>query len=79
MLVKGVPLDIRTIRGEFLRGRIPNAGCCGANELIKLYAFTLTEYHRVVHLDIDMLVLQQMDELFLEARDATDRARARER
>ena len=76
VLVKGVPLDISTIRGEFLRGRIPNAGCCGANELIKLYAFTLTEYHRVVHLDIDMLVLQPMDELFFASRGAALAARA---
>ena len=32
--------------------------------MLKLYAWTLTDYHRVVHLDMDSLVLQNMDELF---------------
>jgi alpha-N-acetylglucosamine transferase len=34
-----------------------------ASELIKLWSFTLTEYHRVVHLDIDSMLLQPLDEL----------------
>jgi alpha-N-acetylglucosamine transferase len=34
-----------------------------ASELIKLWSFTLTEYHRVVHLDIDAMLLQPLDEL----------------
>ena len=50
--------------GEFLREHIAGSGCCGARELLKLYAWTLTDYHRVVHLDMDSLVLQNMDELF---------------
>ena len=33
-------------------------------QLLKLYAWTLEEYHRVVHLDMDSLVLQPIDELF---------------
>ena len=27
-----------------------DSGCCGADEFLKLWAYTLTEYHRVVHL-----------------------------
>jgi alpha-N-acetylglucosamine transferase len=35
-----------------------------ASELIKLWAFALPEYHRVVHLDVDAMLLQPLDELF---------------
>jgi len=38
--------------------------CCGADEFIKLHAYTLTDYHRVVHLDVDTFILHPMDELF---------------
>ena len=31
-------------------------GCCGPAELMKFFAYTLTDYHRVVHLDTDVLV-----------------------
>lgn len=37
--------------------------CCGADEFIKLHAYTLTDYHRVVHLDADTLIFHPMDEL----------------
>ncbi|CAN0560549.1 unnamed protein product, partial [Ectocarpus sp. 12 AP-2014] len=37
--------------------------CCGANEFIKLHAYTLTQYHRVMHVDADTLMLHPMDEL----------------
>ena len=39
-------------------------GCCGEKELIKLEAYTLTDYPIVVHLDLDVLVLKPMDDLF---------------
>lgn len=42
--------------------------CCGADEFIKLHAYTLTDFHRVVHLDADTLVLHPMDELMGERR-----------
>eukprot|EP00756_Hemistasia_phaeocysticola_P049022 Hpha_TRINITY_DN23449_c0_g1::TRINITY_DN23449_c0_g1_i1::g.113932::m.113932 len=38
-------------------------GCCGADELIKLHAWLLTEYHRVVHLDMDTILLQNIDDV----------------
>ena len=41
-----------------------NSGCCGADEFLKLWAYTLTEYHRVVHLDMDSVVYNNMDEIY---------------
>jgi hypothetical protein len=39
-------------------------GCCGEKELIKLEAYTLTDYPIVVHLDLDVIVLKPMDDIF---------------
>ena len=61
---RDLPLAISEIKGDFLRSRIESNGCCGAWELLKLYSWTLTEYHRVVHLDMDALILQNLDELY---------------
>ena len=41
-----------------------DSGCCGADEFLKLWAYTLTEYHRVIHLDMDSVVFQNMDEIY---------------
>ena len=64
IIERDVPLDIDDIKGDFLREKIRTNGCCGAHELIKLHAWTLVEYHRVVHLDMDSMIIQPMDELF---------------
>ena len=64
VLEKKLPVEVEEIQGKLLREKISSNGCCGAWELLKLYAWTLTEYHRVVHLDVDSLVLQNFDELF---------------
>lgn len=64
VLERDIPLDINDIQGDYLRERIAKNGCCGATELLKLYAWRLTDYHRVVHLDMDSLLLQPLDELF---------------
>lgn len=64
MIERDIPVDITDIQGTFLREHIAKSGCCGATELLKLYAWTLTDYHRVVHLDMDSMLLQPMDELF---------------
>ncbi|GAB5031602.1 Hypothetical protein NocV09_00601550 [Nannochloropsis oceanica] len=64
VLERDIPLDINEIQGDYLRERIAKNGCCGATELLKLYAWRLTDYHRVVHLDMDSLLLQPLDELF---------------
>ena len=63
-----LPIDPARIEGDFLRDLwskdSTKGGCCGAWELLKLYAWTLTEFHRVVHVDMDCLLLQPIDELF---------------
>eukprot|EP00635_Sarcinochrysidales_sp_CCMP3193_P005337 CAMPEP_0118914976 /NCGR_PEP_ID=MMETSP1166-20130328/15216_1 /TAXON_ID=1104430 /ORGANISM="Chrysoreinhardia sp, Strain CCMP3193" /LENGTH=449 /DNA_ID=CAMNT_0006854615 /DNA_START=56 /DNA_END=1402 /DNA_ORIENTATION=+ len=64
VLVKELPVQVADIRGQYLRERISTNGCCGAWELLKLYSWTLTEYHRVVHVDMDVAILQNIDELF---------------
>ena len=46
-----LPINITAIHGKFLREKINNNGCCGASELIKLNAYRLTEFDRVVHMD----------------------------
>lgn len=42
-----------------------DSGCCGASEFLKLWAYTLTDYHRVVHLDMDTIIYQNMVILFI--------------
>ena len=64
LLERHVLVHVEDIQGDFLRQRIRQNGCCGEKELIKLEAFTLTNYSIVVHLDLDVLVLQPLDELF---------------
>jgi hypothetical protein len=64
LIERDTPVNVSAIRGDFLREHIEENGCCGAAELLKLYAWTLTEYHRIVHLDMDSLVLETMDELY---------------
>ena len=39
-------------------------GCCQEIELFKSWACALIDYEVVVHLDLDALVMQSMDELF---------------
>jgi len=64
VLERDTPIDASEIRGEFLRQNIVKSGCCQEKELIKLWAYTLVDYEVVVHLDLDALVVQPMDELF---------------
>lgn len=61
---RDTPVQVDEIKGDFLRSRIENNGCCGIKELIKLEAYTFTEYPVVVHLDLDFLLLKPLDDLF---------------
>jgi hypothetical protein len=45
------PVEVEEIEGNYLRGHIRNNGCCGERELLKLWAYTFTQFYRVVHLD----------------------------
>ena len=64
LIERNTPVKVEEIQGEFLRERIENNGCCGSKELIKLEAYTLTQYPIVVHLDMDFLLLKPIDTLF---------------
>ena len=64
ILERDTPIQIHKIQSQVLREGIVRSGCCQEKELIKLWAYTLTSYPVVVHLDLDTLVLQPMDELF---------------
>lgn len=62
--IKDTPIDVSQIRGDFLRENVQQTGCCGEKEYLKLYAYTLVNYKIVVHLDLDSLILQPLDDLF---------------
>ncbi|CAB9514145.1 expressed unknown protein [Seminavis robusta] len=64
LVERPTPVQIDEIQGEFLRSRIQGNGCCGEKELIKLEALTFTEFPIVVHVDLDVLILKPLDDLF---------------
>jgi len=59
-----LPVSLEEIQNQDYAQKMRDSGCCGADEFLKLWAYTLTEYHRVVHLDMDSIVLKNLDELF---------------
>mmetsp|Transcript_6203 Transcript_6203/g.13685 ORF Transcript_6203/g.13685 Transcript_6203/m.13685 type:complete len:397 (+) Transcript_6203:158-1348(+) len=64
VLQRPLPVAIDQIENQQYAQKMRNSGCCGVDEFLKLWAYTLTEYHRVVHLDMDSIVLKNLDELF---------------
>lgn len=64
LLKRDTPVAVSDIQGEFLRSKIESNGCCGEKELIKLEAYTLIDYPVVVHLDLDVLIVRPLDEIF---------------
>ncbi len=63
VLVVDPPLQPDEIRGEYLRKYIHKEWCCGHDEFIKLFAYTLPE-EIIVHLDIDFAFYKPLDNLF---------------
>lgn len=63
VLMKATPVELADIRGT-LRNYVTTASCCGEKEFLKLYSYTLTQYPVVVHLDLDVIVLNSMDDLY---------------
>jgi hypothetical protein len=53
----------KEIQGEFLLKHIHKEWCCGHDEFIKLYAYMLPE-PIVLHLDVDFVFHQPMDDVF---------------
>jgi len=64
ILVVDAPVKKQDIRGAFVRQRISRAYCCGADEFIKLYAYTEFPEEIFVHVDIDFAFFKPMDHLF---------------
>lgn len=58
------PLKSSDIQGEELRKTIDKSGCCGMSEFGKLGAWKLTQYKKVLVMDSDTLLLQNIDELW---------------
>ena len=64
LLKRDTFVKVSDIEGDYLRENIEKNGCCGEKELIKLEAYTLVQHPVVVHLDLDVLVLKPLDNLF---------------
>jgi len=64
VLLKETPINATEIRGEFYKEKVVKTGCCGEKEFLKLYAYTLVDHPVVVHLDLDSLIMQPLDDLF---------------
>jgi hypothetical protein len=62
--VHELPIVISDIQNPQLRQAIYEHGCCGPQELLKLYSYLLVDHPLVVHLDLDCIVLQPLDHLF---------------
>ena len=61
VLEKELPVALDEIENQEYAMKMKKSGCCGADEFLKLWAFTLIDYHRVVHLDMDSIIFQNMD------------------
>lgn len=64
IIEREIPVALDEIENQKYADAMRNSGCCGADEFLKLWAYTLTEYHRVIHLDMDSILFKNMDELY---------------
>lgn len=66
VMVKDFPVRWEELPGGEYKKKVHNlaGGGLGLTELLKLYAYTMLEYHRVVIMDLDLIVAQNFDELF---------------
>jgi hypothetical protein len=60
VIEKKLPVELDEIENKEYANKMRDSGCCGADEFLKLWAYTLTDYHRVVHLDMDSTVFKNM-------------------
>lgn len=63
IVVVDSPIQNKDIRGDHVRKHIHKAWCCGSDEFIKWYAYTLP-HEVIVHVDIDVAFYKPMDNLF---------------
>jgi len=64
LIVKDSPVQVSEIRGDYLRKNVHKEWCCGADEFVKLYAYTIHDHPIVIHTDIDFMFVKPMDDLF---------------
>ncbi len=64
VLERELPVTPEQIRNPQIAREIVTDGCCGIWELLKLHAWKLTEYDRVLQLDTDVMFHKNFDELF---------------
>jgi len=82
ILVKDPPVKPNEIKGEYLRKNVHKEWCCGSDEFVKLYAYTIVDHPIVVHTDIDFMYYRPMDDLYdamLLPPDSEDGREARRR
>lgn len=58
------PIFSSEIQGKHLRETIDKSGCCGALELLKLRAYQLIQYDKVLLMDMDAIIVKNIDFLF---------------
>lgn len=63
VIVVDPPVKKEEIKGDYLRTHIHRERCCGADEFIKLDAYTLP-HDIIVHVDMDVAFYKPMDHLF---------------
>ena len=63
IIPRPTPVKVEEIRGDVLRNKIEQNGCCGSKELIKLEVYTFEQFKVAVHLDLDTLILKPLDVL----------------
>jgi len=64
VIIADPPIAPKDIQGEYLRKHIRREWCCGADEFVKLYAYSKIPQPIVVHIDMDFAFMKPMDELF---------------
>lgn len=63
VLLLDIPISEERITNQFYKDKLLSNGCCGAHEFLKLYAYTLTNYPVVIHLDLDTMLLQPLEDV----------------
>jgi len=60
-----LPLRYDEIEESYYKQELNKSGCCGMTELLKLQAFQMHEYDRIVVADTDLVIARNIDELLL--------------
>lgn len=64
VIPKDLPILLSDLPDGQYKEKVDSSGCCGLAEFMKLYAYTLTNFDRVLHLDTDMYIRGNIDQLF---------------